>query len=371
MGKKFLELKSYEDAKSNADKLGEMAKKAQRPNQPAPEAPNGVKRYRDLGYEFVNSDAFKAFAERKQMGVSSEFPTNVMFPEFKGYGLKDTLGTDSSLADVDTQYVPETTRLPGILEPREQPTVVADLFRQGSTSQNAITFMEETTTTNAAAETAEGALKPESAIDFTEASSPVRKIATWIPVTEEAFADVPALRSYVNGRLRTFVLQREDSQLLVGDGIAPNLQGILNTPGILTQAKAADPTPDAVYKAITQIRTTAFMDPTGIAMHPNDWQDIRLLRTADGIYIWGSPSEPGQPRMWGLPVVTTTALTENTGLVGNFSEGAMIFRREAVNLRVADQHADFAIRNKIAIIAEERLALVVFRPTAFATVTGI
>lgn len=370
MGARYAELKSLADIDASVRKDMEAAVKNARPPQPGKKDGKAERRYTDLGLAFVESDAFKAYTERKQMGVPVDIETGLLF-KGHGFGTKSVLGTDSSLADVDTQYVPEVIRLPGILEPLEQPVLVADLFRQGTTSQNAISYMEETTTTNAAAETAEGAAKPESAMDFTESSVPVRKIATWIPVTEEAFADVPALRSYVNGRLRTFVAQREDSQLLVGNGTAPNIEGILNVTGILTQAKGADPTPDAVYKAMTKIRTTAFMDPTGIVMHPNDWQDIRLLRTADGIYIWGSPAEPGPARMWGVPVVTTTVITENTGLVGNFSEGAMIFRRESVNLRVADQHSDFAVRNKVAIIAEERLALVPFRPTAFCTVTGI
>lgn len=382
MGERFDTLKDLEEVRGRTKEHEAKAREAvNRPGHPQPgETKARQITYRDAGAAFVESKGFKAWQERggSPIGLDVEMPTRWLHPDFKGDGsrpvaFKDVLGTDSSLAGVDTQYQPEVIRLPGILEPLEFPNRVAALFPQGTTTQNAVSFMEESVTDNQAAETEEAAAKPESGLDFQELSTPVRKIATWIPVTEEAFADVPALRAYVNARLRTFVLQREDSQLLVGDGIAPNLLGLLANPGIQTQATAADPVPDAIYKAGTKLLVNAGGQvPSDVVLHPNDWQGVRLLRTADGIYIWGSPSESGPARIWGWPVTVTTAITENTGLVGAFSAGnAMIMRRETVNLRVADQHADFAVTNKIAIIAEERLALVVFRPSAFATVTGI
>lgn len=382
MGERYDELKSLETARENSDAMGRKAREAvNRPDLQPVEQKGRPVAYKSVGRGFTEAKAFaqwQASGSSDPVGISVDMPTNWLHPSFKGDGsrpidTKDVLGTDSSLATVDQQYDPEVIRIPGIVGPTEFPNRVAALFPQATTSQNAIAFMEETVTTNAAAETAEGATKPESVLGFAESSTPVRKIATWLPVTEEVFADVPALAGYVNARLRTFVLQREDSQLLTGDGIAPNLEGLLNVTGVQTQAKGVDPTPDAIHKAGTLILVNGGgMAPSDVVLHPNDWQDIRLLRTADGIYIWGSPSEPGTARIWGWPVTVTTAITENTGLVGAFaSANAMIFRRESVNVRVYDQHADFAITNKLAIVAEERLALAVFRPQAFATVTGI
>jgi HK97 family phage major capsid protein len=233
--------------------------------------------------------------------------------------------------------------------------------------------MEETTTTPAAAETAESGSKPEAAIVFTEKTSAVRKIAVNLPITDESLEDVPFIESYLDTRLRMFVRQREDQQLLVGNGTPPNLRGIINTSGIQTQAKGGDPTPDAVYKAMTKVRAVGFLEPTGAVFHPNDWQDIRLLRTADGIYIWGNPSEAGPERLWGLPVRVTSAMTQNTGLTGAFRPFAQVFRKPGAGITVAvsTEHASYFIENKVAILAEERLLLAVYRPAAFCTVTGI
>ena len=354
------DLKSRQDAKERAEE------EAKAKRLPQPKSKETRERPKSIGQHFVDSDGFKAFIEKKQQNIPVEIPLTA-------FDIKGTLGTDESLTDVDTEYTVENIRLPGIQLPREQPLTVAQLFSQGSTSQNAVPYMREdtATTVNAADSVAEGAAKPESSIDFEEVTSPVRKLATWLPVTEEAFADVPALRSYVNNRLRVFLNQVEEDQLVNGDGIAPNLEGILNVTGIQTYALSAEPIPDAIHKGMTLIWTGSFFVPDNLLLHPSDWEEIRLLRTADGIYIWGSPQDPGTPRIWGVPITQTTAMTEGTGLLGNFAQGATVYRRQGLTMKVSDSHASLFISNTVAILVEERLALVPFRPAAFCTVTGI
>ncbi|MEO5965216.1 MAG: phage major capsid protein, partial [Candidatus Limnocylindrales bacterium] len=126
-------------------------------------------------------------------------------------------------------------------------------------------------------------------------------------------------------------------------------------------------------KAMVKVMTTGDADPTGHVINPLDWQDIRLLRTADGIYIWGNPSEAGPERLWGLPVRVTSAMTQNTGLTGAFTPFAQVFRKAGagITVTVSTEHASFFVENKVAILAEERLLLAVYRPAAFCTVTGI
>lgn len=332
---------------------------------------------KSIGDLFVESEAFKSYDKVQKKGPTAEVDLEESFGRFiAAHGVKAAMDISDDVRfkatmDTVTGYAPQAVRIPTLITPGEQAPTVASLFPQGQTSQIAIPYMEETTATNTAAETAEGGQKPEAALAFTEKTSPVRKIAVFLPVTDELFADVPAMRSYVENRLRTFVIQREDGQLLNGDGVAPNLRGILNTAGIQTQAKGADPVPDALFKAITKIGVNAFLDASGVVMHHNDWQDIRLLRTADGIYIWGNPSDAGPERVWGLPIVKTTRIAEGTALVGAFRDAAQIFRRSEISFAVSDSHSDFFIKNLLALRVEERLALVVFRPNAFCTVTGI
>lgn len=251
---------------------------------------------------------------------------------------------------------------------------IGDFMLQGNTNANTIEYYEETTFTNAAAPVPEGGTKPESVEAYTLRTETVRKIAHNIPATKESLDDNDFLESELRGRLVFGVQRAEENQLLNGSGVAPQILGLLNRSGIQTQAKGTDPTPDAFYKAMQKIRGSAgagFAEPTGIAMHPDDWTDIKLLRTADGIYIWGAPSDEGPDRLWGLPVRQTTAFTANTGLVGAFRPWATLVRREGITVTMSTEHSTFFVENKIMIQAEERLALKVTRPSAFATVTGI
>jgi len=381
LGERFDEIQEAEGWKDRATKLSEFL------NKPIGELPldGGQKPKQgreptDFGYLFANSDAVKAFNETGQKGIDVEIPTERFGFDLFGvkepnpHGMKATLGTDDSLSDVDTQYAPQAIRLPGVVETLYQTPNISDLFPQGSTTQNAIPYMVETVSDTGAAEVAEGAAASEASIDFAESSAAVRKIAVGLPVTEEGFADAPFLRSYVNARLGDFLSLREDSQLLNGDGSAPNLEGILNVTGISDQAEGSDDLEAAAYKAMTQVRE-AFMEPSAVVMAAATWQTIRLRTTTDGVYIFGSPADAGPQRLWGVPVVVNQNMpahsTGNTSvLVGAFATGGMIFRRQSISLAITDSDGSNFLAGILTVKATMREAFPVFRPAAFCTVTA-
>lgn len=311
---------------------------------------------KSLGQQFVESEAFKN-RERKR-------DINVQLPEFDFLQAK-------TLFETGAGWAPESTRTGRLVEYAHRRPVIADLMPQTPTDQAAAVYMEETTFDNQSATRAEGGSAGESALAFTERSETVREIATFLPVTEIQLEDVPVARSVIDNRLLVMLDLTEEVQLLTGDGNAPNLTGFLVKSGVQSQAKGSDPTPDAIYKGMTKVRATGFAEPSAVVVHPNDWQDIRLLRTTDGIYIWGSPADAGPERIWGLPAVITTAETENTALLGDFQLYAEIFRRRGANIKVSDSHSDYFVKGKLAIRADKRLALAIYRAAAFCKVTGI
>jgi len=310
---------------------------------------------KSLGQMFAESQALKG--KRGPVGPTAELDIDVK-----------TLMTTSA------GWTPETTRNRGMVDYVTTPIDFLELVPTGTTDQQALTYMEETTFTNNAAEVLEAGTYPEAALALTERTDPVRKIAVWLPVTDEQLEDVSGIQSYIDNRLTFMLRQRLNTQVLNGDGTAPNISGILDRSGLQTQAKGADPTPDAIFKAMTLIMLSGAgnggANANFVALHPNDWQDIRLLRTTDGIYIWGSPSDPGIARIWGVPVTPTQALTAGTGLVGDTNYMELAYKR-GIEVQVTNSHSDFFINGKQAIRADVRAALAVYRAAAFCTVTGI
>lgn len=368
LGKEVELLQARDDVKTMQDILGRPLPGFSFPGGNGPTPAGGSKfAGKSLGQLFVESDAYKQYSKVAKASPAVEIDFGDDEASFKAAmrtgGMKAVL--------TETGYAPQAIRTGLILPGALRRPVVADLIPPGTTQMNAVVYMEETTTTNNADATAEGVAKPESALVFTEKNSPVRKIATVLPITDELLEDAPAIRSYVEARLLLFLQLREETELVSGSGIAPHLTGMMNVSGINTQAKGGDPTPDAIWKAGDLIRTTSFLDPDGVIIHPLDWQDIRLLRTADGIYIFGSPNDAGPERIWGMPVVNTPAATQNTAIVGAFGTATQLFRRNTVSFAIADQHQDFFVLNQLMLRVEERLAFVVYRPKGLATVTGI
>jgi HK97 family phage major capsid protein len=308
-----------------------------------------------------------------EMSVGGLFTKSHAFSNLKGRSTGDLSTLDIELKTLMTTaagWTPEVTRTGRVVDFATRPLQVAQLLPQTTTRQNAIQYMEETTYTNNATEIAEAGTFPEAALVLTEQSVLVRKISVFLPVTDEQLEDETQVRGYIDNRLGFMVRQRLDSQLLVGNGTAPNLRGLNNIAGIQTQPRGTDPVPDAVYKAMTKVRTIGQAEPNLVVMNPNDWMGIRLLRTADGIYIWGNPSDSGPERVWGLTVSQAQAQTAQTGIVAD-TQFIELATRRGLDIQVSNSHGTFFIEGKQAIRVDIRVALVVYRPAAVCTVTGL
>lgn len=269
--------------------------------------------------------------------------------------------------------------VPGILD--QQMLMVADLFSQGTTNALTVRYIQEDSYTQAATAVAEAGTKPEATLNVSEVDATVRKIAVWTKVTDEMLADFEQMSSYINSRLGYMVQALEDNHLLNGTGSNNQIKGVLLFSGIQTVSGATNPL-DGVLKAISYVRGAngaGFGEPTAIVMHPKDWMNAKLTKDQNLQYYGGGPFSgiygagmySNVYNMWGLPCVVTTSIAQGTALVGDFRTGAQIFRKKGLTIESTNSNEDDFKNNLVMLRAEERLALAVYQPAKFCTVTGI
>ncbi len=362
--------------KAQADNEAELEKGAEVKSLPIHN--EVVETTKGLSEQIQDSRAYKAFMDEGQLNISSEIKYNPFM---------DT----KTLVDEASAYPPPVVRSDLIYPTAlRNPNSVIDLFSVIPTNQFQYKYLEETTFPNNGAEVAEGSAFGESALAFTERTENIRKFGVSIPVTEELLADVASVNGYLDSRLRNMLQLRLDSELLNGNGSAPNITGIINKTGINTfnySSYAGNLGKiGQLYQAITEIRKDAFLEPDAIVMHPSDWNDIVTSVTADFAgtsgqgYAGKDPlfvgagmfGQGATPQIWGVRVVPTTAIASGTVLVGVFGGGlaSHIISREGMEVALSDSHSDFFTKDKVMMKASMRLGFAIYRATAFCTITN-
>lgn len=257
---------------------------------------------------------------------------------------------------------------------RQMRLFLRDVIDVAETGLSAIPYIRETAPTSneyAATSVAEGTAKPEVQMNWTLDEANVRKIAAWVTVTSEVIEDAATLRSYIDGRLAYMLAVREEQQILSGTGTNPQLRGILNYPDLQTQVGVSD-RPVALGLAIGKIENVDG-EGDGIVMNPIDYWAMVTARNATEFDFGqdGGTAPVGTPTgfVWGLPVIRSRAITAGQAIVGSWRLGATLFDRMQTRIVVGNQHSDYFTNNKVAILAEERVALAVHRPDFFVRVT--
>lgn len=307
---------------------------------------------------FIKSDAYKG----SKSGVVGEVAVGNLLSR-KTAIVNATPNTSQPLVAPDAR--------PGIVMPGLQTLRIRDLLPVVQTNSNIVVFARETGFTNNAGpqysgSARENVAKNESALTFEQANAIVETLAHGIPVSRQIVADAPMLAGYINTRLRYGLAIEEEDELLNGDGSSGKLDGLINQADSFSGAVTGDQQMDILLRALTQVALSNY-SATGIVVHPTDWMNIQLLKDDLGRYIIGNPQGGLSPTLWGVPVVSTASIDSGDFLVGSFALGAQIAERESTTVRIADQHADLFVKNMLYMLAEQREALVVFRPSAFVT----
>lgn len=262
----------------------------------------------------------------------------------------------------------------------ERELTVDDLVSKGTTTSDTVEYVRVTGKTNAAATVVEASvtsgthgIKPESALALEVVSTTVKTIAHWIPITKRAASDAPQVRSLVDTFLRYGLEEELEDQELNGGGTGEDFEGI--TTAVTETVGSAGTDIDAIVDAIRVVRFTGRRRPDAVVFNPLDWYSTNFLMAKEattGGYLIGDPraSVDQLNQLWGLKVVVTPVMAENSAVVGDF-RFAMRWAREGVSISVSDSHDNFFVRNLLAILGERRDAFGVLDIGAFCEVTAL
>jgi len=302
-----------------------------------------------LGQIVIASDPFKQFVAGNAQKIRIEANT--------------ITGQEGSPA-TNSEVLVAPTRLQGIIPGAFRALRLSDILPVGTLTGNALEVTKELTFVNNAAETAEGATKPQSDLTFELVNTPVRTIAHWLKVSKQILEDAPALASYIDTRLRYGVDLRYDAQLLNGNGSGQNISGITKSGNYTAFTPLTGFTIlDSLSKAIELVRVQEY-EPTGIVLNPQDWGAIERLKDTTGQYVVGNPLGILGPNLWGKPVVVTNALTAGKILVGAFDISHQIWNRTGTAVELFEQDEDNVQKNLVTVRAERRGMLATYRPAS-------
>lgn len=273
------------------------------------------------------------------------------------------------------------------LEPFQRPLTLRDIVTNGTTQSDSLEYVRVTSITNNAAPVAEattaapptapgsagalvnaagGGYKPESGLAVARVTTPVRTIAHWIPVTKRALADAAQMLTLIDNFLEYGLEEELEDQMIAGDGTGENFEGLANVSGVQSQAWDTNLL-TTLRKAKTKVRTVGRSIPNGYVVNPVDVEALDLLTDNENRFYFGGPGGsglPGTQPVWNLPVIESEAVPAGTAYVGDWKK-AILWDRQQSTITTTDSHADFFIRNLVAILAELRAAFGVIQPTAF------
>ena len=252
---------------------------------------------------------------------------------------------------------------------------ILDLIPQERTNAPAVRYFAETTAAAAAAAVAEGAAKPESTPVWTEVTATVRKLAHYTRVNDEVVADfrrLPAGHRQLHAGRADRHRERPAHHRHRGRPLLPR-------PGH---------EPVGPHRRLSRHRPRR--GGRSVRRHPGRCRPLRprrrghaperrysagflLAKETTGAYLVGSPVTAVKPMLWGVPVILSEYMTENTALVANLKIAATAYIRQPPVVEVAPYGGGTTefIANQTLVRAEERLALAIHHPAAICLVTAV
>ena len=246
------------------------------------------------------------------------------------------------------------------------------IIPNGTTSSDVVRFVKESGYSDGSATKAEGATLGQSDFDLTAVDANVQKLGAYMRISEEMLADAPAISSYISTRAAEKLMVLEDSQILNGNGSAPNLSGIITdaadfvtgSGGAFYQSVEAANEFDVLVAALNQLALSEYQ-ANFIILNPTDFHKILLLKDTQNNYLKDQVYAGLAPNFMGVPVIVNTAIAAGTFLLGNFGIGTQLWTRDNLSVEFFREDGTNVRDGFVTAVVKERIALTNYLPNAF------
>jgi len=275
---------------------------------------------------------------------------------------------DMLISGNTTGDVAEIDRIAGIKAEALRADHIRGLIPQGSTQAQTISYVKEANAEDGAATVAEGATLAQSDIDLVESTVKLEKIGTFMRITEEMLADIPALTSFLSARIPQRILAVEDNQILNGDGTSPNLDGLFTdgtafaAGGFALAVESANEY-DVLIAGLNQLQLNNYKANV-ILLNPTDLHKIVLLKSTANEYLKNQIYQGLQPSVAGVPIVTNTAVTSGKFLMMDSNAATQLWIRQNLAVEFSKDDSTNFRDGFVTVRATERVATTNYEPKA-------
>ena len=285
--------------------------------------------------------------------------------------LKENRGTVGANINLKTYTDPEVTTTiydydKNPVDP--QPKLgVRELFGAETISGNALTYYVIGAAEGTIDGTSEAAAKDRIHIPYTPKTAALTKIAAYFKETDELIHDAPFLESAIRNR-GVYEFKKAIESYLVST--------LAGTSGV--QVYGTSITFDDILGAKQDIIADTGYVPDAMLINPADWATLLQTKDSNRQYLLGGPgfgsygngNYYANPKVWGMNVVESAAVTQGNVIVGAFKPGASVVTQAGNGQRVevSNSDQDDFIKNMITVRIEERLVEAVRVPAAFCIV---
>lgn len=330
----------------------------------------------DLARELLEirqkNEAVPAKAEAKSVGES--FVADKAYTDFVSGAATSaraviTLdkGSNSTPTTVGTSGPAATSLAPsfyaGVFGTPNVPQKIEPLIPHIAVTTDSVDYVTVADTIGAAGVAEAGAI-PESKFTPTLAKANVVNVAHYTKITKQLADDAPALAAYINTKMLYGLQNKVENQIVNGNGTAPQLKGLLAT-GSFTDASAQLTGAKNLFDLLLLLQgvaETAAYEPEALVLNPMTWAQLAMEKDSQGRYLLGGPGLAANKSVWGIPVVTSSAVPAGKFIFGNFTQTVTIYDRQQVAVEMTGTNEDDFTHYLYTIRASRRLALAVEVP---------